>query len=93
MVRAIDKDILSQEINREVVESNDERYSFSWPDKRKSIIEANRESNKTLRPLRSLSIDFDDTENLYIEGDNLEVLKLLEEMSMEVQKIVLRRNS
>lgn len=88
MVRAIDKDILSQEINREVVESNDERYSFSWPDKRKSIIEANRERNKTLRPLRSLSIDFDDTENLYIEGDNLEVLKLLEETYFGKVKVI-----
>ena len=54
-------------------------YQFTWPDKKKSILLANSPISKTLRPVRSESVDFDNTENLYIEGDNLEVLKLLQE--------------
>ena len=79
IVRAIDKDILQQEINAAVVEGREERYQFTWPDKKKAIAEANRPITKTLRPCREESVDFDNTENLYIEGDNLEVLKLLQE--------------
>ena len=79
VVRAIDKDILMQEISTTVVEGKDERYQFTWPDKKKSILLANAPINKTLRPCREESVNFDTTENLYIEGDNLEVLKLLQE--------------
>lgn len=79
VVRAIDKDVLMQEINTRVVDGNEERYQFTWPDKKKSVLLANAPINKTLRPCREESVDFDNTENLYIEGDNLEVLKLLQE--------------
>ncbi len=77
LVRAIDKDVLMQKISCEVVEGNEERYQFSWPDKKKSMLLANAPINKTLRPCREESVDFAQTQNLYIEGDNLEVLKLL----------------
>ncbi len=79
VVRAIDKDVLMQEISAKVVEGREERYQFTWPDKRKAILNANAPINKTLRPCREESVDFDNTENLYIEGDNLDVLKLLQE--------------
>ena len=79
VVRAIDKDILMQEISTQVVEGKEERYQFTWPDKKKAILNANAPINKTLRPAREESVNFDETENLYIEGDNLEVLKLLQE--------------
>ncbi len=79
IVRAIDKDVLMQEISCKVVDGNEERYQFTWPDKKKSVLLANAPINKTLRPCREESVDFDSTENLYIEGDNLEVLKLLQE--------------
>lgn len=79
VVRAIDKDVLMQEISVKVVEGKDERYQFTWPDKKKSVLLANAPISKTLRPCREESVNFDNTENLYIEGDNLEVLKLLQE--------------
>lgn len=76
---AIDFDMLKQELSDHVVDGLQERYQFTWPDKRKAILAANAPINKTLRPCREESVDFDNTENLYIEGDNLEVLKLLRE--------------
>ena len=79
VVRAIDVDVLQQEINCKVVEGKEERYQFTWPDKKKAIINSNSISNNTLRPVRKESVCFDSTENLYIEGDNLEVLKMLQE--------------
>lgn len=88
VVRAIDKDVLMQEISCKVVDGNEERYQFTWPDKKKSVLLANAPINKTLRPCREESVDFDTTENLYIEGDNLEVLKLLQETYTIVFKIV-----
>lgn len=88
VVRAIDKDVLMQEINTKVVEGRDERYRFTWPDKRKSIHLANAPIAKTLRPCREESVDFDNTENLYIEGDNLEVLKLLQETYLGKIKMI-----
>lgn len=87
-VRAIDKDVLMQEINTKVVEGREERYQFTWPDKKKSILLANAPINKTLRPCREESVDFDNTENLYIEGDNLEVLKLLQETYLGKIKMI-----
>ena len=88
VVRAIDKDVLQQEINAAVVEGKDERYQFTWPDKKRAIISANAPINKTLRPCREESVDFDNTENLYIEGDNLEVLKLLQETYLGKIKMI-----
>ena len=106
VVRAIDKDVLMQEISCTVVDSNEERYQFTWPDKKKSVLLANAPINKTLRPVRDNetvptgadgegkpycstgSVDFDTTENLYIEGDNLEVLKLLQETYLGKIKMI-----
>lgn len=88
VVRAIDKDVLMQEINAKVVDGNEERYQFTWPDKKKSVLLANAPINKTLRPCREESVDFDNTENLYIEGDNLEVLKLLQETYLGKIKMI-----
>ena len=76
---AIDFDMLRQELSTVVVEGNEERYQFTWPDKKKSILAANAPISDTLRPCREESVDFDNTQNLYIEGDNLAVLKLLQE--------------
>lgn len=88
VVRAIDKDVLMQEISCIVVDGNEERYQFTWPDKKKSVLLANAPINKTLRPCREESVDFDTTENLYIEGDNLEVLKLLQETYLGKIKMI-----
>lgn len=106
VVRAIDKDVLVQEIACTVVDGNEERYQFTWPDKKKSVLLANASINKTLRPVRDNetvptgadsegkpycstgSVDFDTTENLYIEGDNLEVLKLLQETYLGKIKMI-----
>lgn len=88
VVRAIDKDVLMQEISCKVVDGNEERYQFTWPGKKKSLLLANAPINKTLRPCREESVDFDNTENLYIEGDNLEVLKLLQETYLSKIKMI-----
>lgn len=74
----IDKDKLAAEINSVVVDGPQERYQFNWPGKRDAIRTANAPSTMTLRPCKEESVDFDNTQNLYIEGDNLEVLKLLQ---------------
>lgn len=88
VVRAIDKEVLMQEINTKVVEGREERYQFTWPDKRKAVLLANAPIAKTLRPCREESVNFDTTENLYIEGDNLEVLKLLQETYLGKIKMI-----
>lgn len=88
VVRAIDKDVLMQEINTRVVDGKEERYQFTWPDKKKAILAANAPVSATLRPCREESVDFDSTENLYIEGDNLEVLKLLQETYLGRVKMI-----
>lgn len=86
--RAIDADVLRQEIAEHVIEGREERYEFIWPDKRKSMLLANAPINKTLRPIREDSLNFDETENLYIEGDNLDVLKLLRETYLGKVKMI-----
>lgn len=94
VVRAIDKDVLMQEINTTVVDGKDERYQFTWPDKKKSVLLANAPITKTLRPCPAESMGKDgtpggfDSENLYIEGDNLEVLKLLQETYLGKIKMI-----
>ena len=85
---AVDFDMLKQELSSVVVEGNEERYQFTWPDKKKSILLANAPIAKTLRPCRDESVDFDNTENLYIEGDNLDVLKLLQETYLGKIKMI-----
>ena len=88
VVRAIDADVLRQEISASVVEGKEERYQFTWPDKKKSMVLANEPISATLRPCREKSVDFDNTENVYIEGDNLEALKLLRETYLGKVKII-----
>jgi adenine-specific DNA-methyltransferase len=88
VIRAIDKDVLMQEISTKVVDGNEERYQFTWPDKKKAILTANAPIAATLRPCREESVDFDNTENLYIEGDNLDVLKLLQETYLGKVKMI-----
>lgn len=88
VIRAIDKDVLMQEINTHVVEGREERYQFTWPDKRKSVLLANAPITAALRSCREESVDFDTTENLYIEGDNLDVLKLLRETYLNRVKMI-----
>lgn len=95
VVRAIDKDVLMQEINTKVVDDDQERYQFTWPDKRKAIMLANQPIAKTLRLNREKSVSRDgtpggdiDSENIYIEGDNLDALKLLRETYLGKVKMI-----
>jgi len=94
VVRAIDKDVLMQEINTKVVDDGQERYQFTWPDKRKAIILANQPIAKTLRFEKEKSVGRDgtpggtDSENIYIEGDNLDALKLLQETYLGKVKMI-----
>lgn len=85
---AIDFDVLRQELSSVIVEGKEERYQFTWPDKKKSILAANAPISDTLRPCREESVDFDSTQNLYIEGDNLAVLKLLQETYLGKIKMI-----
>jgi len=75
--KAIDFDLLRQELATSIVEGPQERYHLNWPGKRKALLTANAPIAKTLRPCRDESVNFDSTENLFIEGDNLDALKLL----------------
>jgi len=86
--KAIDFDLLKQELSAEIVEGSKERYRLEWPGKKEAIVTANLPTTKTLRPIREDSVDFDNTENLYIEGDNLEVLKLLQESYLGKVKVI-----
>ena len=94
VVRAIYKDVLMQEISVKVVEGREERYQFTWPDKKKAVLAANAPISATLRPVRADSVGKDgtpggwDSENLYIEGDNLDVLKLLRETYLGKVKMI-----
>ena len=84
----IDFDMLKQELSSVLVEGREERYQFTWPDKKQAILTANAPINKTLRPCREESVNFDEKEKLYIEGDNLEVLKLLQETYLGKIKMI-----
>ena len=88
ITKNIDFDMLKQELSHSLVEGREERYQFTWPDKKQAILTANAPINKTLRPRREESVNFDETENLYIEGDNLEVLKLLQETYLGKIKMI-----
>jgi adenine-specific DNA-methyltransferase len=88
VVRAIDANVLSQEINTHVLSDKEERYQFTWPDKKNAVLKANSPIAATLRPCREESVNFDNTENLYIEGDNLDVLKLLRETYLNRIKMI-----
>lgn len=87
-VRAIDFDLLRQELSDHVVEGPQERYQLDWPGKRAALFAANAPTAKTLRPVREESVDFDTTKNLFIEGDNLDALKLLQESYLGKVKLI-----
>lgn len=87
-VRAIDFDLLRQELSDHVVEGAQERYQLDWPGKRAALFAANAPIAKTLRPVRDESVDFDTTKNLFIEGDNLEALKVLQESYLGKVKLI-----
>lgn len=84
----IDFDLLKQELSNDLIEGTKERYRLEWPGKKEAIVTANLPTTKTLRPIREDSVDFDNTENVYIEGDNLEVLKLLQESYLGKIKMI-----
>jgi adenine-specific DNA-methyltransferase len=86
--KSIDFDLLKQELSNVVVEGNKERYQLTWPGKKEAILNANTPINKTLRPLKDKSVNFDTTQNIYIEGDNLEALKLLQESYLNKIKCI-----
>ena len=86
--RSVDFDKLRQLLSSDIVEGNEERYQFTWPDKRKAILAANAPISATLRPCPEESVNFDTTQNLYIEGDNLDVLKCLKETYLHKVKMI-----
>lgn len=86
--RAIDADVLRQEISCKVVEGKDERYQFTWPDKKKTMALSNEPVSLTLRPNKDKSVNFQNTQNIYIEGDNLDVLKMLQETYLDKIKLI-----
>lgn len=88
ITKAIDIDLLKQELSQFLVEGEQERYHFNWPGKKEAILTANAPIAKTLRPAREESVDFDNTENIFIEGDNLEALKLLQENYLGKVKMI-----
>lgn len=88
LTRAIDFDLLKQELSDVLVEGDKERYQLTWPGKKDAILTANTHIDKTLRPIKEDSVDWDNTRNLYIEGDNLEVLKLLQESYLNKVKMI-----
>ena len=85
---AIDFDKLQAELSTEIIDEGEERYQFTWPDKRAAVRLANTPTTMTLRPCREESVDFDNTQNLYIEGDNLDVLKVLRETYLGKVKMI-----
>lgn len=86
--KTIDFELLKQELSKEIVEGNKEKYQLTWPGKKEAILTANTPSKNTLRPVKEKSVDFDNTENIYIEGDNLEALKILQESYLNKIKCI-----
>jgi len=86
--KSIDFDLLKQELSNNIVDGPRERYHLNWPGKREALLTANTPITKTLRPCREESVDFDSTENLFIEGDNLDALKLLQETYLGKVKMI-----
>lgn len=85
---AIDFDVLKQELSESLIDEGKERYQMTWPGKRQAVVLANTSTTDTLRPCKEESVDFDNTQNLYIEGDNLNVLKLLRETYLGKIKMI-----
>ena len=88
VTRAVDFDLLRQELSDHIVEGPQERYRLDWPGKRAAAFAANAPIAKTLRPVREESVNFDTTKNLFIEGDNLDALKLLQESYLGKIKLI-----
>jgi adenine-specific DNA-methyltransferase len=88
LFKAVDFELLKQELSDRVVDGDRERYQLTWPGKNEAIVFANMPTTKTLRPVKEDSVDWDNTENLYIEGDNLEVLKILQESYLNKIKCI-----
>ena len=86
--KVIDFDLLKQELSKDIVEGIKEKYQLTWPGKKEAIVNANTPSKSTLRPVKEKSVDFDNTQNIYIEGDNLEVLKILQESYLNKIKCI-----
>ena len=86
--KTIDFELLKQELSKDIVEGVKEKYQLTWPGKKEAIVNANTPSKKTLRPVKEKSVDFDNTQNIYIEGDNLEVLKILQESYLNKIKCI-----
>lgn len=86
--KSIDFDLLKQELSNEIVEGAKEKYQLTWPGKKESVLTANTPSKNTLRPIKEKSVDFDNTQNIYIEGDNLEALKILQESYLNKIKCI-----
>lgn len=86
--KRIDFTLLQQELSEDIVDGAKERYRLEWAGKREAIVNANLRTTNTLRPIREDSVDFDKTENIYIEGDNLEVLKILQESYLNKIKMI-----
>jgi len=88
LIKAVDFELLKQELSDRVVEGDRERYQLTWPGKKEALLLANLPSNKTLRPVKEESVDWENTGNLYIEGDNLEALKILQESYLNKIKCI-----
>lgn len=86
--KTIDFDLLKQELSKDIIEGIKEKYQLTWPGKKEAIVNANTPSKSTLRPVKEKSVDFDNTQNIYIEGDNLEVLKILQESYLNKIKCI-----
>ena len=86
--KSIDFELLKQELSNDIVDDGKEKYQLTWSGKRDAIVNANTPTTKTLRPIREKSVDFDNTNNIYIEGDNLEALKILQESYLNKIKCI-----
>jgi len=86
--KTIDFNLLKQELSNVIVDDSKEKYQLTWPGKKEAILTANTPSTNTLRPIKEKSVDFDNTENIYIEGDNLEALKILQESYLNKVKCI-----
>ena len=84
----IDFDELKQELSKDILDEKKQKYQLTWPEKNRAIVEANKPTSKTLRPVKSKSVNFDNTKNIYIEGENLEVLKILQESYLNKIKMI-----
>ena len=84
----IDFELLKQELSSAVIDEKKEKYQLTWPGKKEAILNSNSPISKTLRPVKDKSVNFDDTKNIYIEGDNLEVLKILQESYLNKVKVI-----